>query len=75
MNMPQDTSTSLHDPSTPAIARLADTAGHDGPTTPREVASQLQSDGFFWLDLETRPTMSWLSSAKVSSCPQAPSTA
>jgi magnesium transporter len=52
MNMPQDTSTSLHDPSTPAIARLANTAGLDGPTTPREVVSQLQSGGFFWLDLE-----------------------
>jgi hypothetical protein len=52
MNMPQDTSTSPHDPSTPAIARLADTAGHDGPATPREVAGQLQSGGFFWLDLE-----------------------
>jgi hypothetical protein len=43
----------LHDPSTPMIARLVDTAGRDGPTTPREVASQLQSGGFFWLDLET----------------------
>ena len=52
MNMPQDTSTSLHDPSTPAIARLSDTAGRDGPATPRDVAGQLQSGGFFWLDLE-----------------------
>lgn len=24
----------------------------DGPTTPRDVAGQLQSGGFFWLDLE-----------------------
>jgi magnesium transporter len=52
MNMPQDTSTSLHDPSTPTIARLADTAGRDEPATPRDVAAQLQSGGFFWLDLE-----------------------
>jgi magnesium transporter len=52
MNMPQDTSTSLHDPSMPATARLANTVGHDGPTTPRDVAGQLQSGGFFWLDLE-----------------------
>jgi Mg2+ and Co2+ transporter CorA len=52
MNTPQDTSTSLHNPSTPAIARLVDTAGRDGPATPRDVASQLQSGGFFWLDLE-----------------------
>jgi magnesium transporter len=52
MNMPQDASTSLHDPSTPAIARLVDTAGRDGPATPRDVAGQLQSGGFFWLDLE-----------------------
>lgn len=51
MNTPQDTSTSLHNPSTPAIARLVDTAGRDGPATPRDVASQLQSGGFFWLDL------------------------
>jgi Mg2+ and Co2+ transporter CorA len=54
MNTPQDTSTSLHDPSTPTIARMVDTAGRDGPTTPREVASQLQSGGFFWLDLENQ---------------------
>ena len=47
MNMPQDTSTSLHDPSTPTIARLADTAGRDGPATPRDVAGQLQPGGFF----------------------------
>ena len=52
MNMPQEPSTSLHDPSTPAIARLVDTAGRDGPTTPRDVEGQLQSGGFFWLDLE-----------------------
>ena len=52
MNTPQDTSTSLHNPSTPAIARLVDTAGRDGPATPHDVASQLQSGGFFWLDLE-----------------------
>lgn len=42
MNMPQDTSTPLHDPATPAIARLADTA-RDRPATPREVASQRSS--------------------------------
>jgi magnesium transporter len=53
MSTPQDTSTSLNDPSTPAIARLVDTAGRDGPATPRNVASQLQSGGFFWLDLES----------------------
>lgn len=52
MNMPQDTSTSLHDPSTPAVARLVGTAGRDQPATPRDVAGQLQSGGFFWLDLE-----------------------
>jgi magnesium transporter len=52
MNMPQDTSSSLHVPSTSAIARLIDTAGRDGPATPRDIAGQLQSGGFFWLDLE-----------------------
>jgi magnesium transporter len=52
MNIPQDTSTSPHDPSTPAVARLVDTAGRDGSATPRDVAGQLQSGGFFWLDLE-----------------------
>jgi magnesium transporter len=52
MNMPHDTSTSLHDPATSAIARLTDTTGRDGPATPRDVAGQLQSGGFFWLDLE-----------------------
>ena len=52
MNLPQDTSALLHDPSTPAIARLVTTAGRDGPATPRDVAGQLQSGGFFWLDLE-----------------------
>jgi len=52
MTMPQDTPTSLHNPSMPAVARLVDTAGHDQPVTPRDVASQLQSGGFFWLDLE-----------------------
>jgi magnesium transporter len=52
MAMPPDTSTSLHDPATPAIARLVDTAGRDEPATPRDVAGQLQSGGFFWLDLE-----------------------
>jgi Mg2+ and Co2+ transporter CorA len=52
MNTPQDTSTSLHDPSTPAIARLADTAGRDRSATPRDVAGHLQTGGFFWLDLE-----------------------
>ena len=50
--MPQDTSSSRHVPSTPAIARLVDTAGRDGPATPRDVAGQLHSGGFFWLDLE-----------------------
>jgi Mg2+ and Co2+ transporter CorA len=53
MTMPQDTSTSRHDPSTSAAARLADTAGRDQPATPREVAGQLASGGFFWLDLES----------------------
>ena len=52
MNMPQATSTSLHDPSTPAVVRLVDTAGRDGPATPREVAGHLQTGEFFWLDLE-----------------------
>ena len=28
------------------------TAGRDGPATPPDVAGQLQSGGFFWLDLE-----------------------
>ena len=52
MNLPQDTSAPLHDPSTPTIARLVTTAGRDGPATPREVAGQLESGGFFWRDLE-----------------------
>src|SRR5215471_19386167 len=52
MNMPQATSTSRHDPSTPAVVRLVDTAGRDGPATPREVAGHLQTGEFFWLDLE-----------------------
>ena len=52
MNMPQDTSTSLHDPSTPTVVRLAGTAGPDGQATPRDVAGHLQAGRFFWLDLE-----------------------
>jgi len=52
MNMPQDTSTALHDPSTPAMARLVDTSGRDGSAAPRDVVGQLQSGGFFWLDLQ-----------------------
>jgi len=52
MNMPQDTSTALHDPSTSAVASLADTAGRYESATPRDVAGQLRSGGFFWLDLE-----------------------
>jgi hypothetical protein len=52
MNMPQVTSSSLHDPSTPAVVRPADTAGRDGPATPHQVAAQLQTGGFFWLGLE-----------------------
>ncbi len=52
MNMPQVTSTSLQDPSTPAVVRLVDTAGRDGPATSREVAGHLEAGGFFWLDLE-----------------------
>jgi Mg2+ and Co2+ transporter CorA len=52
MNMPQDTSTSPHDPSTPTVVRLAGTAGPDGPATPRDVAGHLQAGRFFWLDLE-----------------------
>jgi Mg2+ and Co2+ transporter CorA len=52
MNMPQVTSTTLRDPSTPAVVRLVDAAGHDGPATPREVAAHLQAGRFFWLDLE-----------------------
>ena len=52
MNMSQGTPASLHDPSTPATARLIDAAGRDGPATPRDVAGQLQAGGFFWLDLE-----------------------
>ena len=52
MNMPQATSTSPHDPSTPAVVRLVDTAGRDGPATASEVAGYLQAGGFFWLDLE-----------------------
>jgi hypothetical protein len=34
------------------VVRLVDTAGRDGPATPREVAGHLQAGGFFWLDLE-----------------------
>jgi len=52
MNMPQVTSASLHDPSTPAVVRLVDAAGHDGPATAREVVAHLQAGAFFWLDLE-----------------------
>ena len=52
MNMPQATSTSLHDPSTPAVVQLVDTAGRDAPASAREVASHLQAGTFFWLDLE-----------------------
>ena len=52
MNMPQATSTSPRDPSTPALARLVDTVGREGPATPREAADHLQAGGFFWLDLE-----------------------
>ena len=52
MNMPQVTSTSLYDPSTPAVVRLVDTAGRDGPATAGEVVAHLQSGAFFWLDLE-----------------------
>jgi magnesium transporter len=52
MNTPQVTSTSLHDPSTPAVVWLVDAAGRDGPATPREIADYLQEGRFFWLDLE-----------------------
>ena len=52
MNMPRVTTTSLHDPATPAVVRLADTSGADGPATPREVEGYLQAGMFFWLDLE-----------------------
>ena len=52
MNTPQATSTSPHDPSTPALVRLMDTTGREGPATPREVAGHLQARRFFWLDLE-----------------------
>jgi len=52
MNMPQVSSTSPHDLSAPAVVRLVDADGRDGPVTPREVVTQLQAGGFFWLDLE-----------------------
>jgi magnesium transporter len=52
MTMPQDTSTSLHDPATRAAAWLVDSAGRDQPATPRDVTGQLLAGGFFWLDLE-----------------------
>lgn len=52
MNMPQDAAISPHGPAAPGIARLIDTAGHDRPTTPGDVAGQLRAGGFFWLDLE-----------------------
>src|SRR5215472_14549462 len=52
MSMPQATSTQLHDPSSPTVVRLVDTAGRDAPVTAREVASHLQAGTFFWLDLE-----------------------
>ena len=52
MNMPQAASASLHDPSTPAVVRLVDTAGRDGPATSHEVAGRLQAGTFFWLDVE-----------------------
>lgn len=39
--------------STPTVARLVDPAGTDRAATPREVASQLEEGGFFWLDLES----------------------
>ena len=70
MNMPQDTSTSPHDPSTSAIARLIDTTGRDGPATPRDVAGQLQSGGSSGLTWKTRARMSWPGSAGVSSSPR-----
>ena len=39
--------------STLAVVRLVDPAGTDRAATPREVASHLESGGFFWLDLES----------------------
>ena len=52
MTTPRVTSTSLHTPSGPVLARLVDAAGHAAATTPREVAGQVQAGAFFWLDLE-----------------------
>jgi magnesium transporter len=52
MNMPQDVSTALRDPSTQAVVWLVDTTGGDGPASPREVLAHLQAGAFFWLDLE-----------------------
>src|SRR5215211_577344 len=46
------TSTSQHHAPSSAVVRLVDTAGHDGPATPGDVAEHVQTDTFFWLDLE-----------------------
>ena len=52
MTTPQATSISAHDPSTPAVVRLVDTAGTDGPATSRDLADHLHAGTFFWVDLE-----------------------
>jgi hypothetical protein len=52
MNMPQGTSTSLHDPSTPAIARLVGTAGGMGRRLRATSQASCDRGGFFWFDLQ-----------------------
>lgn len=53
MTMPQATSTSPHDPSTPAVVRLVDTGGSDGPATRRELAGRLHAGTFLPLSFLT----------------------
>src|ERR1700748_2204845 len=52
INMTHVKNSSPHDASTPAVVRLLDTAGSDGPATPRDLEGYLRDGTFFWLDLE-----------------------
>jgi Mg2+ and Co2+ transporter CorA len=45
-------STQEQQPSTPSVVRVIDATGCHSPATPQEVARQLQSINFVWLDLE-----------------------
>ena len=66
MNTPQVTSTSLHDPFTPAVVRLVDTAGRDGPVPPREVAGYLQAGRFFWLNASAMAAVAKATAREIS---------